>query len=74
MAASEPGSAGDALNGAQQIADAVGAASISRAYLSITRTSTAVGGLAACSAIVLVCVALYFAALPLLPRTAADTH
>lgn len=71
---SEAGSASGTLNGAQQIANAIGAALISTSYLAITRHAAAADGLAACLAIVLFCVVLSLLALPLLPRRAASTH
>ncbi len=71
---SEAGSASGALNGAQQIANAIGAALISTSYLAITVHASAADALAACLGIVLVCTALSLLALPLLPHRAADTH
>ncbi|MGW5166367.1 MFS transporter [Streptomyces nodosus] len=68
---SEAGSASGALNAAQQLANAAGAALISSTYLSI---ATAGAGLALCLGIVLLCAILSVVALPLLPRRAADVH
>ncbi len=71
---SEAGSASGALNGAQQLANAIGAALISAGYLAVTARAPAADGLAVCLVIVLVCVAFSLLSLPLLPRRAADTH
>jgi EmrB/QacA subfamily drug resistance transporter len=71
---SETGSASGALNAAQQIATAIGAAVISVSYLDITARTSPQAGLVACLLIVLGCVALSLLALPKLPRRAADTH
>lgn len=71
---SEAGSASGALNGAQQLANAAGAALISSTYLSIASGTKPAVGLSVCLALVLLGTILSFAALPLLPRRAADTH
>ena len=71
----QAGSASGALNAVQQIASAAGAALISAAYLAAASTSTAHDAVAASLVIVLIITALSLAALPLLPRRAADnTH
>ncbi|WP_037869055.1 MFS transporter [Streptomyces sp. SPB074] len=67
----EAGSASGTLNGAQQIANAIGAALISAGYLTLATRTSPERGLLVCLVIVLGCTAL---ALPLLPRRAADTH
>jgi EmrB/QacA subfamily drug resistance transporter len=74
IAETEAGSASGALNAAQQIANAAGAALISSTYLSVAAASTAGAGLVPCLAIVLLCAVVSLAALPLLPRRAADVH
>lgn len=61
IAESQAGSASGALNAAQRIADAAGAALISGAYLSIAAATRARTGLA-------------LAVLPRLPRRAADVR
>lgn len=70
----EAGSASGTLNGAQQIANAIGAALISASYLTIAAHTSAEHGLLVCLFVVLGCIALSLATLPLLPRRAADTH
>lgn len=71
---SETGSASGALNAAQQIATAIGAAVISVSYLGMTSHTSPQAGLVVCLFIVLGCVALSLLTLPMLPRRAADTH
>ena len=56
----------------QQIANAVGAALISTAYLAVASTGTAHRAVMASLAIVLAITALSLLALPLLPRRAAE--
>lgn len=70
----EAGSASGTLNGAQQIANAIGAALISTSYLTIATRTTPAHGLMVCLSIVLGCIALALLTLPLLPRRAADAH
>ncbi|UPL10956.1 MFS transporter [Microbacterium sufflavum] len=71
---SETGSASGALNAAQQIATAIGAAVISISYLGAAGGTSPQAGLLVCLFIVLVCTALSLLTLPLLPRRAAGTH
>jgi EmrB/QacA subfamily drug resistance transporter len=71
----QAGSASGTLNAVQQIANAVGAALISAAYLAASSRGTARDAVATSLVIVLVITALSLAALPLLPqRAAADEH
>ena len=71
----QAGSASGTLNAVQQIANAVGAALISTAYLTVASTGTAHRAVMASLAIVLAITALSLVALPLLPRqAAADAH
>lgn len=70
----EAGSASGTLNGAQQIANAVGAALISTSYLTTAAHTSAEHGLVVCLVIVLGSVGLSLLTLPLLPRRAAATH
>lgn len=70
----EAGSASGTLNGAQQIANAIGAALISAGYLTTAARTSPEHGLLACLVIVLGCIGLALLTLPLLPRHAADTH
>ncbi len=74
IAESEAGSASGALNAAQQIANATGAALMSSAYLSIATATTAGTALALCLSIVLLVAVLALALLPLLPRRASDVY
>jgi hypothetical protein len=67
----QAGSASGTLNAVQQIANAVGAALISTAYLSIESTGTAGQAVTASLVTVLVITVLSLLALPLLPRRAA---
>lgn len=74
VAESEAGSASGALNGAQQLANAAGAALISSTYLTLASSTHPATGLTMCLVIVVTCALGSLAALPLLPRHAADTH
>ena len=67
----QAGSASGTLNAVQQIANAVGAALISTAYLAVASAGTAGQAVTASLVIVLVITALSLLALPLLPRQAA---
>ena len=67
----QAGSASGTLNAVQQIANAVGAALISTAYLSVAATGSAHQAVMASLVIVLAITALSLLALPLLPRQAA---
>jgi EmrB/QacA subfamily drug resistance transporter len=67
----QAGSASGTLNAVQQIANAVGAALISTAYLSVAATGSARQAVMASLVIVLAITALSLLALPLLPRQAA---
>jgi EmrB/QacA subfamily drug resistance transporter len=65
------GSASGTLNAVQQMANAVGAALISTAYLAVASTGTAGQAVTASLVMVLVITALSLLVLPLLPRRAA---
>jgi MFS family permease len=71
----QAGSASGTLNAVQQIANAVGAALISTAYLAVASTGTAGQAVTASLVIVLVITAVSLLVLPLLPRgPAAAAH
>jgi hypothetical protein len=67
----QAGSASGTLNAVQQIANAVGAALISTAYLRVASAGTAGEAVTASLVIVLVITALSLLALPLVPRQLA---
>jgi hypothetical protein len=66
----QAGSASGALNAVQQIANAVGAALISTAYLTVASAGTPTEAVTASLAIVLAITVLSLLSLPLLPRQA----
>lgn len=70
----QAGSASGALGAVQQIANAVGAALISTAYLAAASAGTASRAVTACLAVVVVIIALCLLMVPLLPRQAATVH